>query len=74
MSVIKFNPNFHHMKLFCHTNQDTERIRIERTADEVSLTIKKVMRTDDGEYSFRMTNAAGEETCYAKLYVQQPVE
>ena len=54
--------------------QDTERIRIEKTAYEVSLTIKKVMRTDDGEYSFRMANAAGETTSFAKLFVQEPEE
>ena len=54
--------------------QDTERIRIERTAEEISLTIKKVLRTDDGEYSAHIANAAGDARSFANLFVRQPVE
>ena len=54
--------------------QDTERIRIERTDEKVRLTLRKVMRKDDGEYSCRLVNAAGETTGYTNLFVRQPVE
>lgn len=53
--------------------QDTERLRIERTEDEVSLTITKVMKADDGEYQCRLVNPAGEASCFARLFAQYHV-
>jgi len=54
--------------------QDTERIQISRSADKISLTLRKVMMTDDGEYTCRLVNAAGETSGYTNLFVRQPVE
>jgi len=54
--------------------QDTERIRIEKSDEKIRLTLKKVMRQDDGEYSCRLVNSAGETTGYTNLFVRQPVE
>ena len=54
--------------------QDTERIRIEKSEELVRLTLRKVMRKDDGEYSCRLVNAAGETTAFTNLFVRQPVE
>jgi len=53
---------------------DTERMHISRTADSASLTIKTVMRHDDGEYYLRLANVAGEAKAFTKLSVLQPVE
>ena len=54
--------------------QDTERIRIDKSDDRVRLTLTKVMKTDDGVYSCRLVNAAGETTAHTNLFVRQPVE
>ena len=45
-----------------------------RSADKISLTLTKVMKADDGEYSCRLINAVGETAGYTNLFVRQPVE
>jgi hypothetical protein len=51
--------------------QDSERVVSNVTEDEVSLTLSKVLPSDEGEYSCRLNNKAGASTASAYLYLQR---
>ena len=51
--------------------QDSERIKIVDSEGECVLCMDRAMSLDEGEYSCKLINQAGEATCGAVLFVQK---
>ena len=64
--AVNYKPHAYFYNIFL---QDSERVKITQTETESVLTIDLVMAMDEGEYSCKLANQAGEASCSAVLFV-----